>query len=126
MGNYKGPTEGGSGGKRGHSAMEHWTKTEELKDTSKIHRRVDDLRSANEGVDEYVDEAVADNRPKANCDECDSSYYSECSAYVELCPECANLIYGHPACEHFFSDGRCSKCYWDGSYSTYTASLKFP
>ena len=36
MSTYKGPTEGGSGGKRGHSNMEHWTTTEELKESSKI------------------------------------------------------------------------------------------
>lgn len=31
MGNYKSPTKGRSGGKRGYSNMEHWIKTEELK-----------------------------------------------------------------------------------------------
>lgn len=39
MGTNKGPTEGGSGGKRGHSNMEHWNTTEELKDSSKTRRR---------------------------------------------------------------------------------------
>jgi len=42
MGKYKVPTEGGSGGKRGHSNMEHWTHTEELKDASRKHRRRND------------------------------------------------------------------------------------
>ncbi len=39
MSTYKGPTEGGSGGKRGHSNMEHWVTTEELKESSKVRRR---------------------------------------------------------------------------------------
>ena len=50
MGKYKGPTEGGSGGKRGHSGMEHWTHTEELKDTSCKHRRKEDKKEVNQGV----------------------------------------------------------------------------
>lgn len=51
MSNYKGPTEGGSGGKRGHSAMEHWTDTKELKDSSRVHRRQDDRKHSREGID---------------------------------------------------------------------------
>ncbi len=31
--------EGGSGGKRGHSNMSHWTKTAEVKNTAKKVRR---------------------------------------------------------------------------------------
>ncbi|MCL6416650.1 hypothetical protein MIB92_13400 [Aestuariirhabdus sp. Z084] len=54
MGNFKGPTEGGSGGKRGHSNMEHWTETEKLKGSSRIHRRRDDLHYSREGIDEYT------------------------------------------------------------------------
>jgi len=50
MGNYKGPTEGGSGGKRGHSSMEHWTHTEELKDSSRKHRRKEDKEEADQGL----------------------------------------------------------------------------
>lgn len=50
MANYKGPTEGGSGGKRGHSAMEHWTYSEELKNSSRIHRRKEDKKEANQGM----------------------------------------------------------------------------
>ena len=50
MGNYKGPTEGGSGGKRGHSSMEHWTHTEELKDSSRKHRRKEDKEEAVQGL----------------------------------------------------------------------------
>ena len=39
MSTMKGPTVGGSGGKRGHSNMEHWVYSEELKESSKIRRR---------------------------------------------------------------------------------------
>ncbi|PJA31432.1 MAG: hypothetical protein CO187_09440 [Zetaproteobacteria bacterium CG_4_9_14_3_um_filter_53_7] len=35
----KGSTEGGSGGKRGHSNMEHWQRTEEIKRSSRVKRR---------------------------------------------------------------------------------------
>jgi ketosteroid isomerase-like protein len=41
MGIPKGPTEGGSGGKRGHSNMEHWMTTEEIKSATKKRRRLD-------------------------------------------------------------------------------------
>lgn len=52
MGTYKGPTEGGSGGKRGHSNMEHWTDTKELKDSSKKRRRKEDETVADQGAEE--------------------------------------------------------------------------
>jgi len=42
MGTYKAPTEGGSGGKRGHSNMEHWITTEEIKQSSTRRRRKED------------------------------------------------------------------------------------
>jgi hypothetical protein len=32
-------SEGGSGGKKGHSNMTHWTRTEEIKKAAKKHRR---------------------------------------------------------------------------------------
>jgi hypothetical protein len=37
----KGKTEGGSGGKRGHSNMNHWVTTAEVKDASRKLRRLD-------------------------------------------------------------------------------------
>lgn len=36
------PSEGGSGGKRGHSNMVHWFFTEEIKDGARVRRRQDD------------------------------------------------------------------------------------
>lgn len=42
MGVYKGPTEGGSGGRRGHSNMEHWGFTDEVKEAARRRRRLED------------------------------------------------------------------------------------
>ena len=41
MATKSGPTEGGSGGKRGHSNMEHWATTEEIKSSARVRRRND-------------------------------------------------------------------------------------
>lgn len=51
MGIGKGPTEGGSGGKRGHSGMEHWGFTDEVKEAAKRRRRMED-KEAVEGDSE--------------------------------------------------------------------------
>ncbi len=53
------------------------------------------------------------------CDECGSLYFTDSSTMAALCPECSNRLYGHPRCEHLFVDGRCTKCFWDGSISAY-------
>jgi len=55
MGQYKGPTEGGSGGKRGHSGMEHWTDTEVLKDSSRKHRRKEDRKESEQGIQDKTE-----------------------------------------------------------------------
>jgi hypothetical protein len=44
------PSEGGSGGKRGHSAMEHRAFTAEIKDAARIRRRVGDREAVKEGL----------------------------------------------------------------------------
>jgi hypothetical protein len=46
------PSEGGSGGKRGHSAMEHWAFTAEIKGAARIRRRVGDREAVKEGLAE--------------------------------------------------------------------------
>jgi len=51
MGNYKSPTKGRSGRKRGHSNMEHWIKTEELKKSSKAQRRKEDKNIIKDQLD---------------------------------------------------------------------------
>jgi hypothetical protein len=54
MAHTKGKSEGGSGGKHGHSGMEHACKTEEVKDSARVVRRVEDKRLA---VDELTESA---------------------------------------------------------------------
>ena len=46
------PSEGGSGGKRGHSAMEHSAFTAEVKDAARIRRRIGDREAVREGLSE--------------------------------------------------------------------------
>ena len=41
MANPKIKTEGGQGGRRGHSNMSHWTDTEEIKDAARKRRRIE-------------------------------------------------------------------------------------
>jgi glycine/D-amino acid oxidase-like deaminating enzyme len=48
MGLKKIPSEGGSGGKRGHSGMEHWLTTEEIKDAARRQRRLTDKQLEHE------------------------------------------------------------------------------
>lgn len=50
MGIVKGPSEGGSGGKRGHRNMEHWGFNEEVKEAARSRRRLDnrDLSKSDE------------------------------------------------------------------------------
>lgn len=59
------------------------------------------------------------------CDECESLFFSESSKMSGLCPECAHILYGYPNCAHDFRNGRCLKCYWDGSESDYIKFLKY-
>jgi hypothetical protein len=42
------PPEGGSGGKRGHSGMEHWGTTAEYKDAARLKRRQADRAAVEE------------------------------------------------------------------------------
>ncbi len=52
MGTHKGPSEGGSGGKRGHSNMEHWGYTDEVKEASRKRRRICDKEEVEKGIKE--------------------------------------------------------------------------
>jgi len=55
MGLTKGiPVEGGSGGGRGHSAMEHWMKTAEIKDAAREIRRRTNRDAIREGLSEIL------------------------------------------------------------------------
>ncbi|MCL1994166.1 MAG: hypothetical protein FWG66_14575 [Spirochaetes bacterium] len=58
------------------------------------------------------------------CDECGSNYYQDASKMESLCPECSHILYGYENCTHEFKNGRCQKCFWDGSASNYIQGLK--
>jgi hypothetical protein len=58
MGIRKGPTEGGSGGKRGHSGMEHWGYTDEVKEAARKRRRIED----NEVIEEQQESRQSDSK----------------------------------------------------------------
>lgn len=53
------------------------------------------------------------------CDECGSKFLKSSSEMKGLCSECANVLYGYPACRHIFWNGKCIYCLWDGSKSEY-------
>lgn len=59
MGVMRGPTEGGSGGGRGHSNMDHWLFSEEHKDFSRRRRRLEDKAKSRAGLAERDEEPVA-------------------------------------------------------------------
>ncbi len=65
-----------------------------------------------------------DNSETAMCDECKSDFNRNISKMSSLCPECANALYGSKNCEHQFKNGKCLKCFWDGSISKYVKDLK--
>ena len=44
-------TEGGSGGKRGHSNMDHWYHTHEIKEATRRHRRIESSAAIQEQLD---------------------------------------------------------------------------
>ncbi|MDQ1638421.1 MAG: hypothetical protein QOF62_1760 [Pyrinomonadaceae bacterium] len=50
MGILKGKPDGGQGGKRGHSNMDHWVYTEEIKEASRKRRRISAKLEIREGL----------------------------------------------------------------------------
>lgn len=54
-------TEGGSGGGRGHSNMSHWYKTELIKGSARVQRRIEGKRLARRGAEENASD-VADGQ----------------------------------------------------------------
>jgi len=59
MGILKGKAEGGQGGKRGHSNMDHWVFSEELKEAARRRRRLNAKLEIREALVEY--ETAPDN-----------------------------------------------------------------
>jgi hypothetical protein len=53
------PSEGGSGGKRGHSGMEHWARTDEIKEAARRVRRKADEDEVEAQLDDFGDAAPA-------------------------------------------------------------------
>ena len=53
------------------------------------------------------------------CCECKSKFLVSTSKMMELCPECASILYGYENCNHIFKNGRCIKCLWNGNRSEY-------
>ena len=67
MSNLKGRPDAGQGGKRGHSNMDHWEFTEEIKVAARMRRRHEAKRQVAEALLEILnnfekDSAVADPR----------------------------------------------------------------
>jgi len=52
----KGRTDAGQGGKRGHSNMDHWETTEEIKLAAKKRRRLAAKSEIRNGIGEYKEE----------------------------------------------------------------------
>ncbi len=53
VGKNNGKSEGGSGGNLGHSNMNHWTHTSEVKNDSRYLRRREDREQSEEGKRQY-------------------------------------------------------------------------
>jgi hypothetical protein len=60
MGIPKGPTEGGSWGRRGHSGMDHWGYTEEVKEAARLRRRLNDKREVESQLESELDSVHRD------------------------------------------------------------------
>ena len=58
------PTEGGSGGKRGHSNMEHRVYTAEIKESTRRRRRALDREIVREDAQEYLDGVASDDEER--------------------------------------------------------------
>jgi len=63
MSNSRIKSSGGSGGRRGHSGMEHWMYTEEIKDAARKRRRVEDHEAVAEGLAGIADEPAEETAP---------------------------------------------------------------
>lgn len=87
MSTFKGPSEGGSGGKRGHRNMEHWGFNDEVKDAARARRRLDDRDRSQQRSDEPIEWTLL---PGAR-----AQHYAE-EAIVEIAP-------GHELAGHEFT-----------------------
>jgi uncharacterized Zn ribbon protein len=58
------------------------------------------------------------------CDECESEYLASSSKMVNLCPECADYLYGYENCPHQMKNGICINCLYNGKSPKFIARLK--
>ena len=64
------------------------------------------------------------NKEINTCKECKSDYFLKTSKRENLCPNCAHYLYGQKQCGHRFEKSeRCTKCYWDGTFSERISAL---
>jgi hypothetical protein len=63
------PSEGGSGGRRGHSGMEHWAETSEIKVAARGIRRRQNRQMVIEGLADLDDAAIDDKTSTRSPDE---------------------------------------------------------
>jgi len=61
----KGPSDAGQGGKRGHSNMEHWETTEEIKEAARKRRRHEAKTEIQDGLVERGEQEVPES-PQSN------------------------------------------------------------
>jgi hypothetical protein len=54
----RGKPDGGQGGKRGHSNMDHWEFTEEIKLAAKKRRRLEAKKQTSQALARYLNENV--------------------------------------------------------------------
>jgi hypothetical protein len=66
MGMPKGPSEGGSGGRRGHSGMEHWGFTDEVKMVARRRRRLNDKLEVRKQREELAEPQQKSKPPSQN------------------------------------------------------------
>ena len=57
-------TEGGSGGKRGHSNMDHWAYTDEVKEAARTQRRMGDKKATQDGINELASKRAPSRKTK--------------------------------------------------------------
>jgi len=64
----KGKSNAGQGGKRGHSNMDHWVSTEEVKDAARKQRRLDAKIEIKAGLDEVEEQQKPDRKGGLNAE----------------------------------------------------------
>jgi hypothetical protein len=69
MGVHKGPSEGGSGGRRGHSSKEAWGCHDEVKEQARLRRRLDDKSLVRKEPDDPTPDVADDHARSPTADD---------------------------------------------------------